>query len=134
MEALRIQGTPKTPEILFDPRNEIFEIKGKSIPDDAEGFYENILNWFDDYLMDANASTTLRIDLEYFNISSSKRLLFLLYKLQELSMKDRDVRVVWCYNERDEDMFEVGQDYAFMVKVPFEFICSESEDIQLAIA
>ena len=36
MEALRIQATVKTPEVLFDPANEVFEIKGKSIPDDAE--------------------------------------------------------------------------------------------------
>ncbi len=30
------------------------------------------------------------------------------------------VNVRWHY--RDEDIFEVGQDYAFMVKIPFQFI------------
>ena len=33
MEPLRIQVTVKTPEVLFDPANNVFEIKGKSIPD-----------------------------------------------------------------------------------------------------
>jgi hypothetical protein len=122
MEALRIQATVKTPEVLFDPANNVFEIKGKSIPDNAEDFYMEILHWFDDYVANPNDETVLKIDLEYFNISSSKRLLFLLYKLNELAGTDKKVKVLWYYNESDEDMFEVGQDYAFMVKVPFDFI------------
>lgn len=134
MEPLRIQATVKTPEILFDPTNEVFEIKGKSIPDDAEEFYNDILYWFDDYVANPNDKTVLKIDLEYFNISSSKRLLFLLYKLNELKSKEKDVRVVWLYNENDEDMFEVGQDYAFMVKVPFDFISYTLNDSKLVVA
>lgn len=122
MEALRIQATVKTPEVLFDPANNVFEIKGKSIPDDAEEFYQDILNWFDDYVANPLSETVLKIDLEYFNISSSKRLLFLLYKLNEIADSSNDVKVHWYYNEADEDMFEVGQDYAFMVKFPFDFI------------
>ncbi|MCB9225445.1 MAG: DUF1987 domain-containing protein [Crocinitomicaceae bacterium] len=122
MEALRIQATVKTPEVLFDPSNNVFEIKGKSIPDNAEDFYTDILYWFDDYVANPNEETVLKIDLEYFNISSSKRLLFLLYKLNELADTEKKVKVLWYYNEADEDMFEVGQDYAFMVKVPFDFI------------
>jgi hypothetical protein len=122
MEPLHIQSTIKTPEIIFDPTNQVFEIKGKSIPDDAEDFYSHILIWFDDYVANPCENTTLKIDLEYFNISSSKRLLFLLYKLNELKAKNKNVRVQWLYNEEDQDMFEVGQDYAFMVKVPFDFI------------
>lgn len=122
MEALRIQATIKTPEVLLDPTNQVFEIKGKSIPDNAEEFYTDILNWFDDYVANPLETTILKIDLEYFNISSSKRLLFLLYKLNEVAAAGKTVKVSWYYNESDEDMFEVGQDYAFMVKFPFEFV------------
>jgi len=134
MEALRIQSTAKTPEVLFDSHNEIFEIKGKSIPDDAEDFYMSVLQWFDDYVANPNPTTILKIDLEYFNIASSKRLLFLLYKLNEMKAKDMDVRVIWRYNEADEDMYEVGQDYAFMVKVPFDFISYRLEELEMAVA
>jgi hypothetical protein len=42
-----------------------------------------------------------------------------------------DVRVEWFYRQSDEDMFEVGQDYAYMVRVPFIF--NEYRDIALAI-
>lgn len=122
MEPLRIQATVKTPEVLFDPTNNVFEIKGKSIPDNAEEFFMEILNWFDDYVANPLDETVLKIDLEYFNISSSKRLLFLLYKMNEISDSGKAAKVNWYYNEQDEDMFEVGQDYAFMVKFPFDFV------------
>lgn len=122
MKRLYIEATAKTPYVVFDPAEQIFEIKGKSIPDDAEEFYNVLLKWFDDYLVSPNPETVLSIDLEYFNISSSKRLLFLLYKLNDLNETKNKARVKWMYNCEDEDMFEVGQDYAFMVKVPFDFI------------
>ncbi|MCH2234299.1 MAG: DUF1987 domain-containing protein [Crocinitomicaceae bacterium] len=127
MNPLRIQATAKTPEVLLDPSNNIFEIKGKSVPEDADAFYNLILKWFDDYVVQPNESTLLRVDLEYFNISSSKRLLFLLYKLNELQARGADVKIQWFYSEADEDMFEVGQDYAFMVKIPFQFVEREAE-------
>lgn len=76
--------------------------------------------------------TTVIIDLEYFNITSSKRILFLLYKLNELSENGSDVKVEWLYRETDEDMYEVGQDYAYMVKVPFEFKIYEDLDLVIA--
>ena len=132
MEALYISETQKTPEIIFNPQSGIFSIKGKSIPDDAEEFYKGVLNWFDDYLARPNAKTEVSIDLEYFNISSSKRLLFLLYKLNELNSGLNTARIKWMYNEDDEDMFEVGQDYAFMVKVPFDFISYTIDEVVLA--
>ena len=126
MEALRIQETHKTPEVLFDPINEVFEIKGKSIPDDAELFFESILSWIEDYVSNPNENTIIKIDLEYFNISSSKRILFMFYKLNELKEKGKNIKIIWYYNEEDEDMFEVGQDYAFMVKIPFDFVSYSS--------
>ncbi len=131
MKPLIIEPTSKTPGIIFDPERGIFDIKGKSIPDDAEQFYTNILAWFDDYLMQPQNETVLSIDLEYFNISSSKRLLFILYKLNELVAGNKTVRVKWLYNEEDEDMFEVGQDYAFMVNVPFDFISYQLKEVNL---
>lgn len=131
MLPLYIKATAKTPEIHFNPEVGVFEIKGKSIPDDAESFYGTILDWFDDYLVMPNQETIVTIDLEYFNISSSKRLLFLLYKLNELNSGQKNVRIKWMYNEDDEDMFEVGQDYAFMVKVPFDFISYTLDEVSL---
>ena len=122
MEPLRIEATSKTPEVLFDASNEVFEIKGKSVPGDADHFFNPVTAWIEDYVSQPNASTIFKIDLEYFNMSSSKRLLNILYKLHELLEKGLNIIIEWHYNEDEEDMLEVGEDYEFMVRIPFKYI------------
>jgi hypothetical protein len=133
MEAYFMNSTPQTPLISFNAMSGIMEIRGRSIPDDPDAFWIPVLNWFESYLLHPNKSTVVKIDLEYFNISSSKRILFLLYKLNELFEADHEVFVEWMYRESDEDMYEVGQDYAYMVKVPFVFKEYVENDIAIAI-
>lgn len=121
MEEIVLAATDKTPGITFKNTGEL-EITGKSIPEDAEDFFAPALKWLEHYVENPAPKTLLSINLEYFNISSSKRILFILYKLNDLISKQSDVKVIWIYDDNDEDMFEVGQDYAFMVKIPFEFV------------
>ncbi len=132
METLLINSSLQTPYINFDKKSGVMQIKGRSIPDQPDEFWGPILSWFDSYILSPSSNTTVIIDLEYFNITSSKRILFLLYKLNELSENGSDVKVEWLYRDADEDMYEVGQDYAYMVKVPFEF--KVYEDVDLVIA
>ena len=37
--------------------------------------------------------------------------------------------VKWHYKKSDIDMYEVGPDYAYMVKVPFEFVANEEMEL-----
>lgn len=131
MEVLRREPTAQTPTINFDPTSGLMEIKGRSIPYDSDDYWMPILNWFESYLISPLPSTVFNINLEYFNISSSKRILFLLYKLNELADKGLEVCVEWEYKSDDEDMYEVGQDYAYMVKVPFKF--KEIKDSEMVL-
>lgn len=122
MKALYIEETDKTPKVTLDPVNDIFEFSGKSMPKDAESFYAPILEWLEQYAEGPNTKTDMRFNFEFFNIASSKRILFILYKLNEMVEKGADIAIKWYYDENDDDMCEVGQDYAFMVNIPFSFI------------
>lgn len=133
MENLFIESTAKTPQISFDYEDGTLLIKGRSIPKDAEIFWNPVLEWFTNYMKAPNTNTTVCIDLEYFNISSSKSLLLLLYKLNDLKIQGHESVVEWYYNEDDVDMFEVGQDYAFMVKVPFEFKKTNMQELAMVV-
>jgi len=133
MDNLKLTATTQTPNIDFDSLTGEMRIKGRCIPDAPDEFWLPVLNWFESYLLEPVENTVFTIDLEYFNISSSKRILFLLYKLNELAESGKNVCVEWRYRDSDEDMFEVGQDYAYMVKVPFEFVEYKEADLALAI-
>lgn len=133
MDNLIIQPSAHTPLIDFNCQTGKMTIKGRSIPDAPDEFWYDVLSWFEAYLSRPTQKTTFCIDLEYFNVTSSKRILALLYKLNELADRGNDVCVNWHFRDGDEDMYEVGQDYAYMVKVPFEFMPYKESDLALAI-
>lgn len=121
MESLHIEATATTPKIDFSINTGVFTVEGKAIDNDVEAFFKPVLSWLDDYSKAPHKETNVVIKLDYFNISSSKRILFMFYKLNELHDNGSDVKVTWYYQEGEDDMYEVGQDFAFMVKMPFEF-------------
>jgi hypothetical protein len=120
METIKIQGTEDTPKILLDAGNEIMEISGRSLPEDVSSFYEPVLNWLSEYAENPNKKTVFNFKLTYFNTASSKLLLDILMKLEEMNEKGHEVLIRWHYPEDDEDMAEAGEEYADIVDVPFE--------------
>ena len=122
MEVINIKGTDDTPNVILDKDNGIFEISGRSLPEDVNMFYEPILEWIDQYSEDANEETIFNFKLEYFNTASSKVILDILLKFEEICENDKNVTIKWHYHEDEEDMLEAGEEYADIVEIPFEYI------------
>ncbi|MHC1703103.1 MAG: DUF1987 domain-containing protein [Tenuifilaceae bacterium] len=120
MNTIKIMGTDDTPTVILDSDNEIFEISGRSLPEDVTAFYEPIIGWLDEYSSSPNTKTVFTFKLVYFNTASSKLLLDILMKLEQMHEDGKDVLVRWYYPEDDEDMQEAGEEYADIVDVPFE--------------
>lgn len=122
MDTIKIMGTDDTPTVILDAENEVFEISGRSLPEDVTAFYDPILNWLEDYSGSPCTKTVFTFKLVYFNTASSKLLLDILMKLEQLSEDGNDVLVRWYYPEDDEDMQEAGEEYSDIVDVPFEAV------------
>ena len=120
MDLLSIEATDETPKIILDPENNVFEFSGKSLPEDVLTFYGPVLDWLEGYGDSANKKTVFDFKLVYFNTASSKLILDILFKLEELHEAGADISIVWYYQEEDEDMEEAGEEYADLVDVPFE--------------
>jgi hypothetical protein len=122
MEPIIIEGTPKTPTVKFDSAQGIFEIKGRSIPENSVEFYKPLVEWLDTYKETPLPKTVVNIRLEYFNTSSSKCILDVFKKLETIHKAKNEVEVNWYYEEDDEDMLEAGEDYESIIRVPFKMI------------
>ena len=120
MSVIKIQGTDDTPTVTLDKENNIFEISGRSLPEDVVVFYKPILEWLDEYKNDPLDLTVFNFKLEYFNTASSKLLLDVLLKLEDINNDGHEVLVRWHYPDDDEDMEEAGEEYSDIVDVPFE--------------
>lgn len=117
MDVLHYEGTDDTPKVILDKANGIFELSGRSLPEDSAEFYQPILDWLVEYANDPNPSTEFMFKLEYFNTASSKLILDVLTKLEDIE----GASVVWYYHEDDEDMSEAGEEFDDLVEIDFEF-------------
>ena len=121
METLIVEETNITPKVILDKEKGIFLLKGHSRPEDSVNFYQPILNWIKAYAANPNTTTVVTIALEYFNTSSSKMVYSLIGTFKEPFSKGFDIKVDWQYPADDEDLLEMGQDYASIVPIPFIF-------------
>ena len=122
MDSISIEGTPKTPTINLESGTGIVEIKGRSIPENSIEFYRPIVEWLEDYSKEPQKLTTVNIQLEYFNTSSSKCILDVFKKLEGIKKARNEVIINWYYEEDDEDMLEAGEDYESIIRIPFKMI------------
>ncbi len=118
MDKISIEGTEDTPMVTLDKGGNLFEISGRSLPEDAAAFYAPILSWLESYASDPLGETKFNVKLEYFNTASSKLILDVLTKLEDID----NVTVNWYFHDDDEDMEEAGEEFSELIDVEFELI------------
>jgi len=68
---LTIERTSKTPLIELKYDSGEISLTGRSLPENAARIYEPVINWITDYVIQPQPVTNLRLNIEYFNTSSS---------------------------------------------------------------
>lgn len=121
IQKLHIAPTFESPEILIEPATGILYIHGNSLMNKVEEFYRRIFLYLDEHKHHFSSPVHIVFNLDYFNIASFKRVLFLIYYAKELQEKKISVTIHWIYEENDEDYKEIGEDFAYITKIPFIF-------------
>lgn len=127
MEPLRISPTDDTPEIILDKEQGIFQISGKSLPEDVIEFYRPVFAWLERYVANPNNETLLKAKIFYFNSASQRAINEVFAILSRISIKDKSVNIEWHYHEEDEEMLEAGVEYAELSNLPFRYISYVAE-------
>lgn len=120
MELIKIAATDETPKVTLDPEKGFFEFSGKSLPEDVTIFYNPLLAWIENYAQSPNKPTQVVFKMDYFNTASSKLILDILMKLEEIHEEHDCISVEWHCREDDEDMEEAGEEFSDIVDLPFE--------------
>ena len=127
MENLHIPAEKKSPNVEFELYSGLLKIGGNSNLENPSKFYDQVINWLESYSLKPAVKTTFKMEMEYFNSSSSKHLMRALRILEKIQLSGKsDVLVEWTHHEHDGSMLEAGEDYASMLKMPFSY--TEIED------
>lgn len=114
MESLIIRGshgTFFTPEVNFTPEG-ICEIAGESYLEESFKFYNDLIEWINQYFEEEKKSIQLSFRLTYFNTSSSRAILELLNALKQHQDEGKEIILNWYYPEPDIDEMRMeAEDY-----------------------
>ncbi len=105
----QIPGTASTPAVDYRVSSGICTIVGVSTPVDSMDFYHPIIQWVVDAQHEIVEGTKFEFQLNYFNSSSMKALLWLIQQISELIQSGKKWQLVWVVLEDDEFMQEGGE-------------------------
>lgn len=95
------------PEVNFNVDSGMCSIEGESFMENAKEFYKPVNEWLIEFNKEnPKTKITLKIELSYYNTSSSKAIFELFYLLQKFQEKGADVEIYWFYNLDDKEMEE----------------------------
>jgi len=120
IKKLYFANTEDTPEINLDAENAIFEISGRSLPENINHIFSPVIEWFNDYFNEPLTETVMSINLEYFNSATAKKIVELLLMLENNFKIGRKIKVIWYYKKNDITMQKKGEDLLSIFKFPNE--------------
>ncbi len=118
MNALVIEHTDSTPAIHLDKHSGIFEISGRSLPEEAMEFYKPVLEWISVYSAMPNDYTLFKFVLDYINSASVRTINDIFVRLEKLYLNGHQVNVEWKYHIEDNELKETGEEFAEIYKLP----------------
>jgi hypothetical protein len=122
MEIIKIEKTNNTPSVYIDESKNFCRIEGSSYPEDAFEIYQYVLDWLSRMSNRFNSELVIEFDYDFLNSISHKKVWQILHELKQFYKNGKPVKVVWFYDDSDDDIMEAGEDLAELMNIPFELI------------
>lgn len=123
MKNLKIEGTQSSPSVCADHEAGVLEMRGDSYPENAHELFSPVLDWIERYLRQTERALTLKLHLLYLNTSSVKAMMDMFDLIEEAHRGGRAVAVNWFYDEQNERVVELAQEFKEDVTFPFQISC-----------
>lgn len=113
VDRLQRAATDNLPRIDFDFAAGRFEVVGESSPTDARGFYGPLTDRLRRHLAGpGDGEARFLFELTYMNSGTARVLMEIFDLIEEASMQGRRIAVEWRHHEQDDQLRDLGQEYA----------------------
>ena len=127
MNPLKIKSTKFSPEICFDPQNNILEFYGFCLPENALEFFQPIIDWLNDYKEKINKSihfpeVKVIFKFTYYNSASLRRIIEIFSIFSEMYHRGVPIIISWQYDSEDLSMAESGKEISEISNIPINLV------------
>ena len=117
---LSIKEGKNTPKVTGNKNLSELIFKGNSYPENVLQFYTPILNWVESL---SSEKTEIKVECQFYYIASSSVIAFLkLLQKIESSFNKENISFTWKYEDGDDDIKKIGQDYSTILDTPIKII------------
>ncbi len=132
MKPYILESSELTPEVIFDPESNNFEMSGSSRPEDVRDLFYPMIEWLKDFgknisqgmypLFSKENPLIFKVKMDYFNSSSAKFMYDIFEKLNAIHENGLPLEIHWYFEEDDDDMREAGEEMQDLIEMEFKFI------------
>ena len=118
MSNIIFEKTDSSPEVNFSKTGDLF-LQGRSMPEDVRIIFDPLIDFVQK--LEVN-EVNFKIDLNYFNTATSRKLMDLLQYI-DANNNINIVNVFWHFEEGDEDSLETAEIYEdLLLRTNFKYI------------
>ncbi|VFR44798.1 FIG057251: Fe-S oxidoreductase [plant metagenome] len=120
MNDLNISATQSTPSVSADFERGVLHMRGDSYPENSFELFGPVIRWVEEYLSSTDKPLRLELELLYLNTSSVKAMMDILDLIEEAYRDKRDVSLRWVYDQQNERVAELAEEFKEDCSFPFE--------------
>lgn len=120
MNDLNISATQSTPSVSADFERGVLHMRGDSYPENSFELFGPVIRWVEEYLSITDKPLRLELELLYLNTSSVKAMMDILDLVEEAYRDKRDVSLRWVYDQQNERVAELAEEFKEDCSFPFE--------------
>jgi len=125
MKNFAIAGSQSTPAIDANSESGTLSMQGDSYPENSYELYSQVIDWINDYLSSCEQPLLLDLRLLYLNTSSIKALMDIFDLLEEAHQTGREVAVTWSYDQRNERVAQLAEEFKEDCTFPFAIVTQD---------
>jgi hypothetical protein len=122
MKDLNIASSQSTPSILSDCAKGLLLLRGDSYPENSFELFGPVIQWVDEFLTTRSEPLALTLELQYLNTSSVKAVMDIFDLLEGAHGAGRAVAVTWYYDNRNERVGELAEEFKEDCTFPFDVV------------
>jgi hypothetical protein len=117
---LIIQEGKNTPKVIGNENIGELTIEGNSYPENVIQFYTPIMSWVENI---SETNDEIKVECQFYYIASSSVIAFLklLQKIESL-FTNKKITFIWKYEEGDDDIRKIGQDYSTILETTIDIV------------